>query len=88
MLTDNPVLDDLAKLASGGIAVAQELRSEARARLRRRIARALGDLDLVRREEFEAVKAMAARAREENERLAARLAALEAKAAPAPARTP
>ncbi len=54
------------------------VKDEFEARLRQRLERVLDDMELVGRDEFEAVKAMAAEARAENERLAKRLAALEA----------
>jgi len=77
MQTDNRILDDLAKLATGAMGAAGSLRSEADSALRAWLDRRLAGLDLVTREEFEAVREMAARAREENERLAARIDALE-----------
>ncbi len=77
MQTDNRFLDDLARLATGAAGAVDSLRHEIEGAMRAFLERRLAELDLVRREEFEAVKAMAARAREENEALAARLAALE-----------
>lgn len=73
----NAMLDDLAKLAANAAGVAQGAREEAETLIRSRIERWLADRDLVTREEFDAVRAMAVQAREENERLAARLDALE-----------
>lgn len=78
MQTDNRLLDDLAKVASGALGTLQGVKGEVRARLRDQFERVLANLDLVTREEFDAVKAMAAAARSENEALAARLEALEA----------
>lgn len=81
------VLDDLAKLATSAVGVAQGAGREAEELVRQRLERLLDRMELVSRDEFEAVKAMAQAAREENERLAARVAALEKQARPAkPAR--
>lgn len=77
MQTTNKLLDDLAKVASGALGVAAGMREEMEQALRQRFARVLGDMDLVSREEFEAVRAMTAKARAEQEALAARVAALE-----------
>ena len=81
MQTDNPVLDGLARLFTDAAGAAQSVRTEIDTFMRQRLEKLVSDMDFVPREEFEAVKAMAARAREENEALAARLAALEAKLA-------
>ncbi len=80
MQTQNRLLDDLARVASGAIGVAAGVREEVEARLRDQFERILTRMDLVTREEFEVVRAMAVKAREEQETLAKRLAALEAKA--------
>lgn len=77
MQTQNHLLDDLARVASGAIGVAAGMRGEIEARLREQFEKILSQMDLVSREEFEAVKAMAAKARAEQEDMAARLAALE-----------
>lgn len=77
MQTTNKLLDDLARVASGALGVAAGMRDEVENAMRQRFARVLGDLDLVTREEFEAVKAMAAKARSEEEALKLRLAKLE-----------
>ncbi len=77
MQTDNRLLDDLSRLATGALGTLQGAKQEVEALVRQRLERMLADLDLVSREEFEAVKAMAAAAREENDRLAARVAKLE-----------
>ena len=79
MQTDNPVLDGFAKLLTNAAGAAQSLRAEVESVVKARIERFAAELDFVPREEFEAVKAMAAKAREENEALKARIAALEAK---------
>lgn len=73
--------DDMAGVAGGAISALVGLRREAEAMARSAVEEMLRRLDLVTREEFEAVRAMAARAREENGRLAARLAGLEARVA-------
>lgn len=84
MQTENRFIDDIVKMMNGAAGtlagVGREAESSARARAREWI----GGLDFVSRDEFEAVKAMAAAARDENDMLRARLDALEAKAAPVP----
>lgn len=80
MQTQNRLLDDLARVASGALGVAAGMRAEVEARLREQFERVLSQLDLVPREEFDAVKAMAIKAREAQEVLAERLARLEAAA--------
>lgn len=77
MQTDNRFLDDLAKLAAGAMGTAHGVKTEIEAMVRQKFAAWLSDLDLVKREEFEAVKEMAEKARLENERLAQKLGALE-----------
>lgn len=77
--TSNRIFDELAKLMTDAAGAAQGVRREAESVMRAQAERILGDLDVVRREELEAVKAMAEKAREENERLSTRLAALEAR---------
>ncbi|MBB4266924.1 accessory factor UbiK family protein [Roseospira visakhapatnamensis] len=72
------ILDDLGRVAGGALGALGGLRSEIEELVRQRVERTAHDLNLVTREEFEAVHEMAAEARAENERLAARLAALEA----------
>ncbi|MGF1562630.1 MAG: accessory factor UbiK family protein [Geminicoccaceae bacterium] len=79
MQTQNRLFDDLAKVASGAMNTVSGLREEIELRVKERMERFAADLDLVSREEFEAVKAMAAKARAEQEDTAAKLAALEAK---------
>lgn len=71
------LLDDLAKLATSAVGVVQGASREAEELVRQRLDRVIDRMELVGREEFEAVKAMAQAAREENERLAARIAELE-----------
>jgi len=85
--TSNRFFDEIARLMNDAAGVAQGLRREVETLFRAQAERWLRDLDLVKREEFEAVKEMARLAREENEALRARMAALEAKlgqAAPPP----
>lgn len=76
----NALFDDLSKLAQSLAGVAQGARDEAETLIRSRLERWLADRDFVSREEFEAVRAMAQAAREENEKMAARLAKLESAA--------
>ncbi len=76
--TTNRILDDIARLATDAAGAAQGVRREVEAIVRSQIERLLRELDVVTREEFEAVREMAVLAREENDKLAARLAALEA----------
>ncbi len=78
MQTQNRLLDDLARVATGALGVAAGMRDEIEARLRDQFEKMLTGMDLVAREEFDAVKAMAAKARAEQEMLARRVAALEA----------
>ena len=85
MQTQNRLLDDLARLTSGAAGVVAGLRQEIESQVRARLDRLLADMDLVRREEFEAVKAMAAKARAEQEALESRVAALEGGKAKPPA---
>ncbi|MGQ0741383.1 MAG: accessory factor UbiK family protein [Alphaproteobacteria bacterium] len=79
MQTDNRVMDSLARLLTDAAGAARSMRKEIETVVKQRLDRLASDLDLVPREEFEAVKAMAAKARAENARLAQRIAALEAK---------
>lgn len=78
MQVDNKILDDLARVASGALGALTGLRQEVEAQLRQQFERILSQMDVVPREEFEAVRAMAATARSEQESLAERVAALEA----------
>lgn len=82
MQSRSKILDDLSQLVTNAMGVAQGARTEAETAVKSLMDRWLADRDFVSREEFDAVRAMAQKAREENEALAARLAALEAKAAP------
>jgi BMFP domain-containing protein YqiC len=83
MQTDNPILDGLARFFTDAAGAAQSVRAELDTFMRQRLEHLVAEMDFVPREEFEAVKAMAAKARSENERLEAKLAALEARLAPA-----
>ncbi len=81
MQTENRFLDDLARAASGALGALSGVRNEVEAQIKSRLEAWLKSQDVVTREEFEAVKAMAAKARLENESLAARVAELERKLA-------
>ena len=75
--TSNRFLDELSKLLTDTAGAAQGMRREFETLVKSQGERILRDMDMVRREEFEAVKEMAAKAREENDRLSERVAALE-----------
>ena len=79
--TRNRIFDEMARLMNDAAGVAQGVRKEFDTLFRTQAERILRDLDVVKREEFEAVKEMARLAREENEALKARIEALEGKAA-------
>ena len=79
--TSSRIFDDIAKLMSDAAGAADGVRREVEGVMRAQGERVMGAMDLVQREEFEAVKAMAIKAREDNDRLAARIAALEAELA-------
>ena len=79
MQSENPIIADFVKVANSAAGTLAGMGREARENARARMKEAMGGLDFVSREEFDAVKAMAAKAREENEALAKRIAALEAK---------
>lgn len=81
MQTENRFFDDLAKLINGAAGTLAGMTREAEAAARERAREWIGGLDFVSRDEFEAVKEMAAKAREEADALKARLDALEAKSA-------
>ena len=80
MQTSNRLFDDLARVASGAFNTLSGLREEIETRVRERVERMAADLDLVTREEFDAVRTMAANARAGQEELAAKVASLEARA--------
>jgi BMFP domain-containing protein YqiC len=77
--TTNRFFDEMARLMNDAAGVASGVRREVETVFRTQADRVLRDLDVVKREEFEAVKEMARLAREENEELKARVAALEAR---------
>ena len=79
MQTRNKFFDDMSQLMTNAAGMAQGVRAEAETAMRSRLERWMTENDLVTREEFDAVRDMAVRAREENERLARRLAELEAR---------
>jgi BMFP domain-containing protein YqiC len=79
MQTRNKFVDDLSQLMTNAMGVAQGAKDEAETAMKGVIDRWLADRDFVTREEFDAVRAMAQKAREENEALAARISALEGK---------
>jgi len=79
--TSSRILDDIARLATDAAGAAQGVRREVETVVKTQIERLLRDLDVVTREEFEAVREMALIARDENDKLSARLAALEEKSA-------
>lgn len=78
MQSRNKVFDDLSQLMTNAMGVAQGAKDEAETAMKGMIDRWLADRDFVTREEFDAVRAMAQKAREENEALKARIEALEA----------
>ena len=77
MQTNNKIFDDISQLMTNAMGVAQGARAEAETAMSGMIDRWLADRDFVTREEFDAVRAMAQKAREENEALKARIEALE-----------
>lgn len=76
------IFDDLSKLMTNAVGVAQGAKTEAETAMKSMIDRWMAERNFVSREEFDAVRAMAQKAREENDALAARIAALEAKKKP------
>ena len=81
MQTDNRLFDDLAKVANGALHTMSSVRDEIENRVRERVERWLGEMDMVPREEFDAIKAVAQAARAEQEALTARVEALESRVA-------
>ncbi|NBQ28558.1 MAG: accessory factor UbiK family protein [Rhodobacteraceae bacterium] len=79
MQTRNKMLDDISKLMTNAMGVAQGAKDEAENAMKSMMDRWLADRNFVTREEFDAVRLMAQKAREENAALRARLDALEAK---------
>lgn len=78
MQTRNKVLDDISQLMTNAMGVAQGAKTEAETAMKSMMDRWLADRDFVTREEFDAVRAMAQKAREENEALKTRLDAMDA----------
>ena len=79
MQTDNRFLDGMAKFLTNAAGAAQAFKAEMETMMKARLERMIADLEFVPRDEFDVVKAMAAKARAENEKLAARVSELEAK---------
>ncbi|MBL6936062.1 MAG: accessory factor UbiK family protein, partial [Alphaproteobacteria bacterium] len=77
MQTRNRILDDLAKVAGGALSVMTGVKSEAEAVMRQQFEKVLDKMDLIPREDFEAVRTMAAKARDQQEELVKRVAVLE-----------
>lgn len=77
MQSQNRFFDDLARVAAGAVGTLSGVKGEVESRLREQLERVLSGMDLVTRDEFEAVKAMAAKARAEQEDLARRVVELE-----------
>ena len=86
--TSNRLLDEVAKLMTDAAGAAQGVRREVESVMRAQAERILQSMDVVKREEFEAVKAMAEKARGENERLSAEIAVLDARVAALEGRRP
>ncbi len=84
MAAENRLFDDLARVATGAMGTITGMRTEIETRIREQMENLLGRMNLVRREEFDAVQAMAAKARLAEEALEARVAALEARLADKP----
>ena len=78
MQTNNRILDDIAKVANGAVSTLIGVKSETEAALRRQLIRLLNEIDLVPRDEFEAMKEVAITARTEQEKQEKRILALEA----------
>ena len=81
MQTQNRFFDDIARVAAGALGTLSGVKTEVETRLREQLERVLAGMDLVSRDEFEAVKAMAAKARSEQEDLQRRVAGLESQLA-------
>lgn len=81
MQSQNRFFDDIARVANGAMGALSGVRTDIEARFRDQLERVLAGMDLVSREEFEAVKAMAAKARAEQEDLLRRVAELESRLA-------
>ncbi len=79
MQTDNRILDGMARFFTNAAGAAQAFKAEMETMMKSRMEKMVANLDFVPREEFDAVRAMAVKARAENEKLSARIAALESK---------
>jgi hypothetical protein len=88
MQTREKFFDDLSQLLTNAAGMAQGMKTEAETALKARFERWLAEVNIITRDEFDAVREMAAKARAENERLAARVAELEAKLADRSADSP
>lgn len=88
MQSQNRLFDDFVKVMNGAAGTIAGMTREAQTAMQERAREWIGGLDLVSREEFDAVKAMAVAAREQNAALAARIAALEGKSAKPPGKKP
>ncbi|MBL4693306.1 MAG: accessory factor UbiK family protein [Magnetovibrio sp.] len=77
MQTSNNILNDMAKVASGAVSAVTGLKGDAEVMMRRFVEHLIADMDLVTRDEFEAVKEMASKARAEQDKLQARVKKLE-----------
>lgn len=84
--TNNRLMDELAKLVTNAAGAAQGVRTEVDSFMKTQAEKVLNDMDIVSREEFEAVRDMAVKAREENDALLKRIDALEATLKKAPAK--
>ncbi len=85
--TSNRIMDEFAKLMNDAAGAAQGVKREMETAFRSQMERFLGEMDVVQREEFEAVREMAVKAREENDALAKKIEALEAQLAGAAPKT-
>ncbi len=88
MQSRNRIFDDMSQLMTNAMGVAQGAKDEAETAMKSMLDRWLADRDFVSRDEFDAVREMAAKAREENATLLARIEALEAKPKPKPRAKP
>lgn len=79
MQSENKIFDDIARVAGGAASALGSLKDQIRSEIRHRVDSVIANMDLVRREEFEAISAMAAKARSEQEEMEKRLAAIEVK---------
>ncbi len=79
MPTSNRILDDLAKVAGGAASSFSGLKNEIESVIRQQLQRLLADADVVPRDEFDAIRAVAVKARSEQEKLEKRVSALEAR---------